>query len=100
MFIKPTAEELTSAMEQLSLFGDASVLVANLHKSAIYPIRCANVNVQKLSGIPIRPLSHLLAGSPEVKALGLVARIFVVFCSIDLLMTSNFVAELRVLLHS
>ena len=40
LFIRPKEEELTAARELLHCFGDASGLVTNMAKSAIYPIRC------------------------------------------------------------
>ncbi|CAN6246948.1 unnamed protein product [Urochloa humidicola] len=48
IFLNPVKEEVQTVSQILQLFGEASGLVTNMNKSAVYPIRCENINVQEV----------------------------------------------------
>ncbi|WVZ91346.1 LOW QUALITY PROTEIN: hypothetical protein U9M48_037534 [Paspalum notatum var. saurae] len=45
VFLHPAALDLNLTMDMLELFGEASGLKANLHKSNVFPIQCAEADV-------------------------------------------------------
>jgi hypothetical protein len=48
VFPNPDKDELSSLSEILDFFGKPSVLVTNLAKMEVFPIRCANIDIPDL----------------------------------------------------
>ncbi|WVZ50254.1 hypothetical protein U9M48_001528 [Paspalum notatum var. saurae] len=55
IFIAPTKKDVEALMRLLDLFGQASGLVMNFHKSSVIPIRCNGIDLSSiLESIPAR----------------------------------------------
>ena len=64
MFIAPKKEEVETILKLLGLFGEASGLLTNFHKSTVVPIRCQGIDLNAvLRNMPARratfPLKYL-----------------------------------------
>jgi hypothetical protein len=54
VFAKPNKEELQKLSVILDFFKNASGLINNLAKTEVFPIRCANIDIQDLSDFPAK----------------------------------------------
>jgi hypothetical protein len=53
LFLHPTATDISISLDILQLFGDASGLYYNQHKSNVYPIKCPEETIEEiLSWLP------------------------------------------------
>ena len=66
VFLNPVKEDVKMALQILEVFGQASGLQVNLEKSAVYPIRCENLNMEEF----LQPLGCQVSSFP-CKYLGL-----------------------------
>jgi hypothetical protein len=46
LFLQPAAEDINLTLEILNLFGEASGLKTNVHKSYMLPIQCSEENLE------------------------------------------------------
>jgi hypothetical protein len=50
LFIQPIAQDLSNLQHLLNVFGQATGLCTNVHKSQIYPIQCEAINIPEILG--------------------------------------------------
>jgi len=58
LFLRPESGDITTTMDILNLFGEASGLKTNLQKSTVIPIRCAELEIATIQNLLPCPLSE------------------------------------------
>jgi len=51
LFLRPTAEDISLTLRILQLFGEASGLRTNVHKSSVVPIQCSEENMSLIESM-------------------------------------------------